>query len=629
MKQLGFGSVQALYRASVQDIGWFWDEVMKDLGLIWEHPYTQVVDTSHGFPWTRWFIDGKINVTTNCVDRHAQSALRNSPAIRWEGEDGSKRELTYGELQESVDRTCQALNTFGVQPGDVVGMTLPMLVETAVVLLACCKLGAIALPIFSGFGPKALAYRLNQTRAKVLVTTDLTYRRGKPVRISDLIGQTLPDTPELKHVCWVQRGAQFNPPPSPHPCEHHPWQTLLQNASPTPFPAAQTAAEDPCLVIYTSGTTGNPKGTVHTHAGCLAQMGKELRFAFDVHPGNVLYWFTDIGWMMGPWEIIGVLANGGTVLLSEGAPDFPQPDRLWRIITHHQVRTFGISPTAIRLLKKFGNEFPRNFAMPSLELLGSTGEVWDEDSYLWFFEHVGKKRCPILNISGGTEIVGCLLSPLPVMPLKPCTLGGPALGMDVDIFDEAGQPVREGIGHLVCKQPAPSMTKGFWGEPDRYLKTYFAKFPKVWYHGDWASRDSEGFWYLHGRSDDTLMIAGKRVGPAELENRLMLHTAVAEAAAIGIPDALKGESVVCFVVLRPSQTWSEGLHQALVKLIADELGKSLLPKAIYPVQTLPKTRSAKIVRSLIRQAYLHEPLGDLTSVENPDSLKEFQELKTS
>lgn len=609
---------KALHKKSVEDIIWFWDVVMKDLSLQWDAPYQDVLDLSRGFPWAQWFQGGKINITKNCIDRHAQGDHASHTALHWDGEDGSTRTLTYAQLRDLTNQIANTLLKLGISKGDTVGLTLPMLPETVAALFACFKLGAIALPIFSGFGPKAVAYRLDSANAKLLITTDVTYRRGKPVDILSLARSAKTHTPALEHILVLSRTQT-----SLHSPFELSWEDTVLTSS-VNCDTHVTEAEDPCLIIYTSGTTGTPKGTVHTHVGCLAQMAKELKYAFDLKQDDVFYWFTDIGWMMGPWEMIGVLSQGATLMLTEGAPDHPNPDRLWNVIEKYAVRTLGISPTAIRMLMNAGDRWVDAHTMPSLELLGSTGEPWDTESYMWFFEHVGKRRCPIINISGGTELVGCLLSPLPIMPLKACSLGGPALGMDVDVFNEKGKPVKQGIGYLVCKQPGPSMTKGFLNEPERYLETYFSKFPHVWNHGDWASIDADGQWFLHGRSDDTVNIAGKRIGPSEFESALMAHPAVSEAAAIGVPDKLKGENVVCFVVLTPEAQPGDTLTAELQKAITDQMGKSLQPKEIRVVPALPKTRSGKIVRGAIRQVYLGEQVKDTSSIENPDVLKNFK-----
>ncbi|HEY0947545.1 MAG TPA: AMP-binding protein, partial [Opitutaceae bacterium] len=364
-------------------------------------------------------------------------------------------------------------------------------------------------------------------------------------------------------------------------------------------------------------------GTVHTHIGCLAQMGKELRYAFDVRPGEPFFWFTDIGWMMGPWELIGCLLHRTPVVLFDGAPDHPTSDRLWQTLERLRVVTFGASPTLVRLLMRATDgRGPREHDLSALRVLGSTGEPWDETSYRWFFENVGHGYCPVMNISGGTELVGCLLQPYPLQPLKPCSLGGPALGMDADVFTEEGHRADNGrVGHLVCKQPAPSMTKSFLHDDARYLETYFGKFPGVWYHGDWAMRDADDQWFLFGRSDDTIKVAGKRVGPAEVESVLTMHPAVSEAAAIGVPDELKGQALVCFVVLKGGASPASPLPAALAAHVASQLGKPLAPKAVHVVSALPKTRSGKVLRSTIRRVYLGEAPGDLASVDDPSALE--------
>ena len=386
----------------------------------------------------------------------------------------------------------------------------------------------------------------------------------------------------------------------------------------------QMDSEDYAMIIFSSGTTGRPKGTVHSHGGALAQIVKELGYYFDVKEDDVFFWLTDIGWMMGPWMIIGVQSFGGNIVIFEGAPNYPNPDRLWELVEKHKITTLGISPTAIRLLMRFGDEWVKKHDLSSLRFLGSTGEPWDPDSWNWFFEKVGGKRIPIINISGGTEIVGCFLSPLPITELKPCTLRGPGLGMDIDVFDDDGNPIRGKMGHLVAKKPAPSMTRGFWNEPDRYIDTYWSRWPNVWYHGDWAKIDEDGFWSLHGRSDDTIKIAGRRTGPAEIEAALIEHPAVSESATIGVPDELKGEDLVCFVVLKPGYEPSEELREELKGQVVKIMGKTLKPRDIKFVKDLPKTRSAKIIRRIIKSTFLGEDVSDISSVENTQAVEEIK-----
>ena len=608
-------NVAELWKKSVADIGQFWDHVVQDTGIEWYKKYSQVVDNSQGIESTRWFIDGKINISHNCVDRHA--GLQKT-AIIWEGDSGEVRALSYPEFSALVSKTANLLRSLDVGPGDFAGILMPMVPEVVVQLFACLKVGAVAIPIFSGFGSEAIGIRLREAGAKVLFTADVTYRRGKEILVKQVADEACHLTPSIKHriVFRRQTGCPWD---SSIDID---WAEGVLGQSPH-CPSQELDSESPALVLFTSGTTGLPKGTVHTHAGALAQIAKELRYAFNCDGDSRFFWFTDIGWMMGPWEMIGVTFFGGTLFIYEGAPDYPSGNRLWELIERHQITTLGISPTAIRLLMKYGNGVD-DFGLKSLQLLGSTGEPWDPASYQWYFERVGKGRCPVINISGGTEIIGCLLSPLPIQPLKACSLGGPGLGVDADVFDESGQPVRGGIGHLVCKQPLPSMTKGFLNSRQRYLDTYFSKWDGIWYHGDWARVDNDGYWFLHGRSDDTIKVAGKRIGPVEYEAALLADARISEVAAIAVPDSIKGELCTCFVVPKPSTTVDEPLRIQLMKLATETLGKSLAPKEIRFVTALPKTRSAKILRSLIRKIYLKETPIDTSSVENIESIQSIR-----
>ncbi len=632
IEQQGLKDWRHLIRRSTEDTSWFWKEAIDYMGFKWTKPYDQLMDESRGFPWTNWFVGGQLNIVDNVLDWHQEAGKTlgvrtsvggNHQALIWEGEEGGLRKFTYAELNELVSKMAGLMIQLGVKPGDAVGLYLPMIPEVVAALLACFKIGAVAVPVFSGFGSQALATRLLDSEAKVLFTADGGKRRGKLIEIKNDADEAANELPQLKHVVVVKH--------TDNPVNWHEGRDIWLHEALKSVTAAPTKldlpAEHPSMYLYTSGTTGKPKGTVHTHAGAMAQIAKELGFCFDVRPDDVFFWVTDIGWMMGPWEIIGVYFWGGTIVIFEGAPNHPTPDRIWQIVERHKVRTLGISPTAIRALKSAGEEWVKKHDLSSLRLLGSTGEPWDQDSYMWFFENIGQKRCPIMNISGGTEIVGGLLTPLPLMPLKPCSLGGPGLGMDIDVYDENGKSLRNEIGHLVCKKPGPSMTKGFLKDPDRYVETYFSKFEGVWYHGDWAKRDEDDSWFLFGRSDDTIKVAGKRVGPGEVESVLVEHIDVAEAAVIGVPHELKGEGLVCFVVLIPNKQEQKSLEQDLRSLVADKLGAVMRPETIHVVKALPKTRSGKIVRRSIRAKYLGESAGDLSSVENPDALDAIAHLR--
>jgi acetyl-CoA synthetase len=398
------------------------------------------------------------------------------------------------------------------------------------------------------------------------------------------------------------------------------WDDLVAS-EPGDVPTAVLDPESPLMIAYTSGTTGRPKGAVHVHGGFLVKVAQEVAHQVDMREDDRLYWVTDLGWIMGPWEIVGGLAAGGTVILAEGVPDYPATDRLWGIVERHEVTILGVSPTLIRALMRHGTEPIRSHDLSTLRILASTGEPWDPESWRWLFDHAGGRRSPIINISGGTEVGACLLSALPITPLKPCSLVGPALGMAVDVFDTAGKPLRHGVGELVCTKPWPAMTRGIWGDPERYLATYWSRWPEVWVHGDWASIDEDGDWFLHGRSDDTLNVAGKRLGPAEVESILAEHDAIAESAAVGIPDPVKGEVIHCFAVLCPGYEPTDSLRSELRERVACALGKSFAPDRVRFVAELPKTRSGKILRRLVRCVALGQPPGDLSSIENFDALE--------
>ncbi|MFV1958644.1 MAG: AMP-binding protein [Planctomycetota bacterium] len=618
MDQVGAETFEALHIWSVEDVARFWDTALEDLGVAWYTPYRQTLDDSAGFPWARWFLGGRTNIVLNCLDRHVAAGRGQDLALIGEADDGTTTHFTYEALKTLTNRAAGCLRDLGVEKGQRVGIYMPMVPEVVAALFACFQIGAVAVPVFSAFGAKALGARLRDAEAKALFTADGGFRRGKPSAIKPHADRALEEAPSVEHVIVLRRTGEDV---AMVEGRDHWWHEAVEGTEPDEDTEV-LEAEDRSMILYTSGTTGKPKGTVHTHAGCLATITKELGYAFDVHPGDRMFWLTDIGWMMGPWEMIGVTSLGATFLVYEGAPNWPRADRLFEMVERHGVTHLGVAPTAIRLLRRSEEDPVAGHDLSTLRILGSTGETWDPDSWTWFLERVGGRRCPIVNISGGTEMVGCLLSPLPTTALKPCTLRGPGLGMDVDVFDDDGHPIREGIGHLVLKQPAPSLTKSFLGDDARYLDTYFARFGEnVWYHGDWAHVDADGFWFLHGRSDDTVNVAGKRVGPAEVEAGILAHPAASEAAAIGVPDDLKGETLVAFVVLKPGVEESEQLRQELSDAVVAVLGKTLRPKAIRFVDALPKTRSAKIVRGTIRRKWLGEPVGDVASVANPEAVE--------
>ena len=594
MRRLGFDSRESFLRFSREQPERFWDEMMREMSVEWFTPYQAVLDESGGPEWARWFIGGRLNIAHNCLDRWAASGRI---ACIWEGENGETRTQTFAELRREADRVAAGLERLGLSEGDRVALCMPMIPEILSILYGCFKAGMTVVPIFAGFGSGAIATRLQDSGARLVFTADRLVRRGKSIPLREKI------PPGVEHTVVVPyRGGAGN------------WAEFLGGGSAEEVVTRSMSSDDRAFILYTSGTTGKPKGAVHTHAGCLAQMGKEIWLGFDHRPDDRFFWLSDIGWMMGPWTILGNHLFGGTIFLYDGAPDYPGPMRLWEMIGRHRITTFGISPTAIRMLSKLAGELP---PMESLRLLGSTGEPWDEGSWLWFFEHVGRRRCPIINISGGTEIVGSFLFPLPIQELKPCSLGGPAPGMATEVVDDAGVPVRGKLGYLVCTRPAPSMTRGIWNDPARYIETYWSRFPGMWYHGDWAFVDQDGHWFLHGRADESMNVAGRKVGPAEVEEAMMQHEGVAEAAVIGVPDELKGEAIVGYAVAKPGVSLDPA---AICATVVEVMGPTFRPREILLVAELPKTQSGKIVRRLMRQKYIGEPLGDLSTVANPWAL---------
>ncbi len=618
MRTNGIDTYDELVRRSQDDIEWFWDAVVQDLGIEFFDPYERVLDTSRGIPWATWFTGGTVNLAHNCVDRWA-ARTPDHVAVRWEGEEGITRDVTYAELRVMTDRLANGLRSLGVGRGDTVGIFMPMAPEIVAATLACAKLGAVYTPIFSGYGPDAVATRLADAGAKVLITADATPRRGRPVPMKEVADAAVALAPSVKHtLVWSRMGRQDTPWDAERDVA---WDELLVQQA-DHFETERLDSEHPLFVAYTSGTTGRPKGSVHVHGGLLVKVAAEVAYQTDLHQDETLFWVTDLGWIMGPWELIGAGALGATVFLFDGAPNHPHADRVWDMVERHRITTLGISPTLIRALIPAGDEQVLRHDLSSLRVLGSTGEPWNPEPYLWFLRTVGEGRCPIINISGGTEVGACFLSPLPITDLKPCTLRGPALGMAVDVWGPDGRPVAPGeVGELVCTKPWPGMTRGIWGDPQRYLDTYWSRWPDVWVHGDWATIDEDGYWFLHGRSDDTLKIAGKRVGPAEVESALADHPAVTESAAVGIPDPLKGEAIWCFVVLSPAAQPSDALARELAQVVAAHLGKSFRPSRVVFVPELPKTRSAKIVRRALRAVVIGADPGDLSSLENPSALE--------
>ncbi len=607
-RHLGVETYEDVLALALAEPERFWDETTRWLDLGWQTPWTTVLDTSAGLPWATWFGGGRLNLAWSCVGQHAERRGTHE-AIVVEHEDGSVETRTFAELWDEIGRLGLALQSLGVREGDRVAVVLPMGIEATAAIYASARIGAIAVPIFSGFSASAIAARFEDCAVKVVIAQDESARRGRAVPVRATVEEAMALSP-VAHAIIVGGSNHA----------HHDYATLLANHDGAACETVWVDSEHPVFICYTSGTTGKPKGAVHVHGGLLVKLALEARLAANLRPDDRAMWFTDMGWIMGPWITIGAHASGVTMVCFDGAPDWPDPARLWQLAERHRLTFLGISPTLIRALQSHGDELPRSVDLSALRAFGSTGEPWNPEPYTWLFRVVGNSRLPIVNISGGTEIGAVILGCDVTLPMTACSLGRPIPGMDVDVLDPDGNSLVDEVGELVIRRPWPSMTRGLWNAPDRYLEAYWNRYDGLWTHGDWATHEQDGEWFLHGRSDDTLNIAGKRVGPAEFESALVSDPAVAEACAVGIPHPIKGEAVHCFVVLNGSEAFDDALALRLRHAVERDLGPAFRPERILAVTELPKTRSQKIVRRAVRAVLLDEDPGDLSTLENPSAL---------
>ncbi|WP_027954325.1 AMP-binding protein [Halobacillus kuroshimensis] len=622
MKKSGFTDYDSFHKATTDQVEWMWEEACRELGIEWSVPCKKTLDLSRGLPYPQWFVGGEINAAHNALDKWAEDPEhRNRTALFWEGDRGDSSSYSFIELQEAVDQTAHGFKRYGIAEGDIVAIYMPMIPETLISMLALSKVGAVFSPVFSGYKADGVATRIQASRAKAMVTVDSFYRRGKTIQMKDQADAAAEQCPSLEHVFVVERSGtdiQWHEP------RDVAWSSLQKKSG--PFSSAATKAEDPFMLIYTSGTTGKPKGAVHTHAGFPIKAAFDAGICMDVTKEDTLFWYTDMGWMMGPFLVYGGLINGAAIVMFEGTPDYPRPDRLWEIVDTYNVTHLGLSPTLVRTSMKHGPEWLHRHSLASLKLIASTGEPWNEEPWNWLFEHAGHKQVPIFNYSGGTEISGGILGNILIKPIQPVTFNAALPGMDAVVLNNQGKRVMNEVGELAIRKPWVGMTNSFFEDDERYEEAYWSRFTDTWVHGDWVVENEEGYFTITGRSDDVLNVAGKRLGPAEVETVLVDHPRVLEAGVIGIPHETKGEEPVAFVVVNDELVEQASLIEELKKHLHQKLGKALSPDIIHLIADLPKTRNAKVMRRAVKSAYLNQPTGDLSALENPESVQEISDL---
>lgn len=629
----GAASMDELRSRAVRDPDWFWRAVCEDLAIDFAVPPETFYRRTSDETLPEWCVGGQMNIVTSCLDKWERLGKGHATALRYESESGHHEVLSYSDLAQRVRALTAFLRGLGVVPGTVVAIMMPMNPSAVVALLAVARCGAIALPLFSGFGRSAVAIRLQESEATVALCADTVQRRGRPTSVSAALIEALPECPSLRHLV-LDRIDPGSSKPGPAAADRlppgvtcHDWRdALTTEGRGYAGQAAVGSCEQPLLLMFTSGTTGRPKGALHSHCGFPIKAAQDMRHAMDLGPSDTLHWVSDLGWMMGPWAIFGALIGGMTLALYDGAPDYPDVMRLPQFVKDAGVTLLGLSPPLARLMRAAGRPNEEYAALTKgLRAVGSTGSPWDLESWLWTFQTLLGGTRPILNYSGGTEVSGGILCGDWLTPLKPCSFAGPVLGMDVDTVSPEGKHVRGEPGELVIRNHWIGMTRGFWRQDPRYRSTYWSRFPGLWTHGDLAIIDGDGLWTIVGRSDDTIKVAGKRLGPAEVETIVNASKGVRESAAIGVHDELKGEALVVFCV--PSGQLTEGLEDLrahIKQALARELGKPLTPREVWFVRSLPRTRNAKTMHRLVRALYEGQAPGDLSALDNADALDDIR-----
>ena len=620
MKKHEISSLDELCIKSKNNLEWFWESVDEDIGIVWDEPYTKTLDTSNGIAWAKWFVNGKTNIYKSSVEKFTKKTPEKI-AYDFISEDGIQTKLSYFELNSKVSKFANGLKSLGVKKGDVIAIYLPMIEEAVISILAAAKIGAVQTIIFSGYSSESLQIRLQDCKAKILLTSDGFHRKGKSISQKTIVENAIVDTNIEKIIVVPYKGIdQYE---KSNKIEFY--DNLILNQS-NSCSTEIMDSEDPLFILYTSGTTGKPKGVLHTHGGFSVFAGHQASYLVNMGENDRLFWPADIGWITGlVWNVYGLLLTGSNAIIYDGALDFPNSDRVWEILSKYKATIFGISPTAVRLFKKINSKPLEKYSLDTLQNIPTTGEPLDEDSWWWLFEKVGNKKIPIMNLSGGTEIGGAMLSVFPGMKLKPSTVGIPVPGMDLDIVDEDGNPIRGNNGYLIIKQPWPAMTRGLLNDDERYLETYWSKFENIWFHGDYVLADDDNLWYMKGRADDVINVSGHRMSTSEIEHTVISHNKISDAASISIPDELTGEAIVVFFV--PENKNEVNLEADIIEHINKKIGKIAKPKLIFQLSDLPKTRTGKIMRRLLKAKLTGNPLGDLSSLENPDILKEIDKFK--
>ncbi len=606
-----------LYDAASRDYEAFWAQQASET-VTWAKPWNTICEWES--PYSKWFIGGELNVAYNCLDRHVEAGKGSKVAIHWEGEPGDTRTLTYAWLLDEVQKFSNALKSLGVQKGDRVNIYLPMIPEAVVAMLACARIGAAHSVVFGGFSSQALADRINDAEAKVLITADGGYRRGEVFPLKPQADEAVKLTPSIEHVVVVKRGGNDV---TMHEGRDHWYHELMDVADPVCV-AEPMSSEQLLFLLYTSGTTGTPKGIMHTSGGYLTHVSYTHKYVFDLHSETDVYWCTaDVGWITGHSYIVyGPLSNGATQVIYEGVPNYPENDRLWSIVEKYKVSIFYTAPTAIRTFMKWGVEEPQKHDLSSLRVIGSVGEPINPEAWMWYHENIGQGRCPVVDTWWQTETGGIMISPLPgATTTKPGSATFPLPGVGAEVVDEKGNVITHGGGYLTLTHPWPGMLRGIWGDPERFQETYWSKFPGRYFAGDGAKLDDDGYLWLLGRVDDVMNISGHRISTTEVESALVSHPSVAEAAVVGANDATTGQAIIAYVTLRGGASVSEN---DLRNHVAKEIGAIAKPKAIFFTPDLPKTRSGKIMRRLLRDVAEGRNLGDTTTLADASVVTELQ-----